>query len=100
MIAEWSDERRAMSDERRQSGGARSTWVIYALLIALSIPWYFPAGSGEPLVFGFPLWCFVSLCCYVGVALLTIRRLDRLWDDQVERLEKSEGGRQESVGTP
>lgn len=83
-----------MSDWRRRMGGVRSTWMLYVLLLTFSVPWYFPAGSGEPLVLGFPLWCFVSLCCYVGVALLTVWRLDRLWDDQVEELQKLEGERQ------
>lgn len=80
-----------MSDERRRSRSVRRTWVLYGLLLVLSVPWYFPAGSGEPLVLGFPLWCFVSLCCYLGVAALTVLRIGRLWDDQVERLQGSEG---------
>lgn len=82
-----------MSDERNPSGGGAGAWKLYALLLVFSVPWYFPAGSGEPLVLGFPLWCFVSLCCYVGVALLTIWCIDRLWDDQVARLRDSEGRR-------
>jgi len=59
---------------------ARMTWVAYAVLLVLSIPWYFPEGSGEPLVLGFPLWCFVSLACYVLAALLTAWRLDTVWE--------------------
>jgi hypothetical protein len=81
-----------MSDEKTRSASVRRVWVLYALLLVLSVPWYFPVGNGEPLVFGFPLWCFVSLCCYVGVALLTIWRLDHLWEDQVERLQNPESG--------
>lgn len=82
-----------MSNERSRSRAVRGTWVAYVLLFAFSVPWYFPAGSGEPFVLGFPLWCFVSLCCYVGVALLTIWRIDRLWEHQVEQLRNAEGGR-------
>jgi hypothetical protein len=66
---------------------------MYGLLLVFSVPWYFPAGNGEPLVLGFPLWCFVSLGCYIGLALLTVWRVDRLWDDQVERVQNSEGRR-------
>jgi hypothetical protein len=68
--------------------GGRRTWLAYVLLFALSIPWYFPAGSGRPLVLGFPLWCLVSLVCYVLVALLTVRRIERLWEEQ----EPGDGG--------
>jgi hypothetical protein len=82
-----------MSAERRRSREARRTWLIYALLFVFSVPWYFPAGGVEPFVLGFPLWCFVSLSCYVGVALLTIWRIDSIWDDQVEDRQNSEGGR-------
>jgi hypothetical protein len=82
-----------MSDEKPRSAGVRRTWVVYALFFVVSIPWYFPAGSGEPFVLGFPLWCFVSLCCYVGVALLTIWRIERLWEHQVKQLQGSDGRR-------
>jgi hypothetical protein len=82
-----------MSDERRRSRTVRQTWVLYGLLFLFSVPWYFPAGAAEPFVLGFPLWCFVSLCCYVGVALLTIWRIDVIWDDQVERRHDSESAR-------
>jgi hypothetical protein len=66
----------------------RSTWLLYGLLFGFSVPWYFPIGSVEPFVLGFPIWCFVSLCCYVGVALLTVWRIDELWSDQVECLQR------------
>lgn len=61
---------------------ARATWTAYVVLLALSIPWYFPQGTGEPLVFGFPIWCLVSLACYTAAALLTVLRLDAVWQAQ------------------
>jgi hypothetical protein len=72
-----SPQARAPSARRR--GGEAGIWGAYVALFALSVPWYFPAGSGEPLVLGLPLWCFVSLACYAGVAVLTAWRLDVLW---------------------
>ena len=65
-----------MSAGRRR---VRNTWLAYGALFVPSIPWYFPAGSGRPLVLGFPLWCLVSLACYVLIALLTIWRTEALW---------------------
>ncbi len=67
----------------------KTTWAAYVVLLGLSIPWYFPAGSGEPLVFGFPLWCLASLVCYVLVALLTVWRLDALWEGQTGAVRES-----------
>jgi len=58
----------------------RATWWAYTLLLVLSVPWYFPAGGAEPIIFGFPLWCLVSLGAYVAVALLTVWRIDALWE--------------------
>jgi hypothetical protein len=61
--------------------GERLTVWLICLLLVFSVPWYFPAGSGRPLVFGFPLWCLVSLGCDAAIALLVVWRLPRLWDD-------------------
>lgn len=72
--------------------GARATWIAYLLLLALSIPWYFPEGSAEPIVFGMPLWCVISLSCYIAAAALTIWRLDALWSADVVDSGPEEGG--------
>ena len=60
---------------------SRTIWFAYLLLLVVSIPWYFPNGNGEPLVLGFPLWCFVSLTCCVAAALLTAWQLDAVWEE-------------------
>ena len=67
----------------RGKAGRIATWVAYVVLLVLSVPWYFPAGSGRPILLGFPLWCFVSLACYVLVAALTVWRMDALWTDDL-----------------
>lgn len=61
----------------------RVTVLAVCVLLVLSVPWYFPAGSGTPLVFGFPLWGFVSLACYAAIAFLVVWRLPRLWGNAV-----------------
>jgi hypothetical protein len=85
-----------MTDGVRSDGGAQAlptgprpptpnpragvaVWLAYLALFVLSVPWYFPAGTGEPFVLGFPLWCLVALACYLLIALLTAWRLDFLW---------------------
>ena len=42
----------------------------YLLLIALGIPWYLPPDL-TTLVFGFPLWAFISLLVVFISALFT-----------------------------
>ena len=65
------------------------TLTYLLTLLVLSIPWYFPSGSTGPIVAGFPLWCLVSLCCYVAVAAITVWRIEDLWRAE-EREEETE----------
>ena len=44
--------------------------AVYLLLIALGIPWYLPRDIAT-LVFGFPLWAFISLLVVFISALFT-----------------------------
>ena len=44
--------------------------AVYLLLIALGIPWYLPPDL-TTLVFGFPLWAFISLLVVFIGALFT-----------------------------
>lgn len=53
--------------------------AAYVLLFVLSIPWYLPSGYGEGLVAGFPLWCLLSLACYIAAAALTVVTIDIVW---------------------
>jgi len=54
-------------------------WTLYLVLLVLSVPWYWPASSGEIIVLGWPLWAAVSLACYLAAAVLTVCTIDRLW---------------------
>ncbi len=44
--------------------------ALIGLLFAISIPWYRDADAPPSLILGFPDWVFVSLVCYLGVAVL------------------------------
>lgn len=57
----------------------RPVGILYLLLFILSVPWYLPAGYGERLVAGFPVWCLISIACYVAAALLTVVSIDDVW---------------------
>ncbi|PTX58506.1 hypothetical protein C8P63_11693 [Melghirimyces profundicolus] len=36
-------------------------WVVLALILLGNVPWYWPKGIIEPIIFGFPSWAFVSV---------------------------------------
>ncbi|QVQ53989.1 hypothetical protein J4H86_09930 [Spiractinospora alimapuensis] len=47
-------------------------WVVLVLILLVSVPWYWPAGTLEPVVLGLPLWAWttlagsVALCGYLS----------------------------------
>ena len=53
---------------RRSELERKGQWIlgVYVVLLALVIPWYWPAGDAT-LVLGFPLWALVTL----GAVLVT-----------------------------
>ena len=61
-------------------------WVVYLLLYAIAIPWYWPAGYRGPLIGGFPLWVAVSLGAILGLALWTVWVLNKYWQEEEEEV--------------
>jgi hypothetical protein len=56
-------------------------WLVYALLLALAIPWYWPAGYRGPLLLGFPLWAAATVLCVVLLAGWTCWVIAACWRD-------------------
>ena len=54
-------------------------WVVYALLFALSVPWYLPAGGPARLWLGLPHWVVLSLSACLAVAVFTVYVVARHW---------------------
>lgn len=54
-------------------------WVVYLLLYAIAIPWYWPEGYRGPLILGFPLWVAVSLGAVLLLAVWTAWVIRRYW---------------------
>ncbi len=54
-------------------------WVVYLLLFAVAIPWYWPVGSVGRVVMGVPLWVAVTLGSVVLLALWTVFVITRYW---------------------
>lgn len=57
-------------------------WVVYLLLFAVAVPWYWPTGYRGPLVLGLPLWTAVSLGAVVLMALWTGFVIRRWWREE------------------
>ena len=57
----------------------RYIWLVYLLLYALAIPWYWPEGYRGPLIQGFPLWVAVSLGAVLLLAAWTVWVIRRYW---------------------
>jgi hypothetical protein len=53
-------------------------WITFFLLTFLSVPFFF-AGRIEPLLFDIPLWFFISLLCYLLMAILLVFVIIRHW---------------------
>ena len=65
-------------------------WLVYLLLYAVAIPWYWPAGYRGPLILGLPLWVAVSLLAVLVLAGWTGWVISRYWKTVGE--EDSHGG--------
>ena len=57
-------------------------WVVYLLLFAVAVPWYWPTGYRGPLVLGLPLWTAVTLGAVVLMALWTGFVIRRWWREE------------------
>ena len=68
-----------LRDEPRRH---RLIWVVYLLLFAVAVPWYWPTGYRGPLVLGLPLWAAVSLGAVVLMALWTGFVIRRWWREE------------------
>ena len=68
----------------REPRRVRWVWLVYLLLYAVTIPWYWPAGFRGPLVAGFPLWVAVSLAGVATLAGWTGWVIHRYWREAEE----------------
>ncbi|WP_085524343.1 hypothetical protein [Tuberibacillus sp. Marseille-P3662] len=50
-----------MNQSKKEPIKQVKSWVILGIIIILSVPWYFPTGSYEPLFFGVPYWAFIVI---------------------------------------
>lgn len=65
-------------------------WVIIGILIALITPWYFPAGSYHPLIFGVPYWAWIIIAASLLLSAFLSYVLKYQWQLE-EDIEEEEG---------
>lgn len=58
-----------------------SVWLVYILLYAVAIPWYWPEGYRGPLILGLPTWTVVTLGATLALAAWTAIVIYRFWDE-------------------
>jgi hypothetical protein len=54
-------------------------WIVYLLLYAVAIPWYWPTGYRGALILGLPVWAAVSLAAVAVMAVWTAFVIHRWW---------------------
>lgn len=57
----------------------RWIWAVYAVLFALSIPWYIPKLDPMPVWFGVPYWVVLCLGVCLAIACFTAFVIHRYW---------------------
>jgi polyferredoxin len=55
--------------------------IVYLILLALTIPWYWPAGDARHLA-GLPLWVLATLAAVLATSIFTAWVFLRLSDDE------------------
>lgn len=66
-------------------------WVVLAVLFILSVPWYLPAGSYEPLIFGIPYWAYIIMGISLAISFTLSYILKNHWhmvDEEDQELEE------------
>ena len=75
---------RVFSTLRSEPRKVRWLWLVYVLLYAIAIPWYWPEGYRGPLILGFPLWVAVTLVTIFLLAAWTAWVIHRYWINDSE----------------
>ena len=59
-------------------------WLVYAVLVAAGIPWYWPKEDTR-LLLGLPAWTAVAIVVSVLISAFTAWLLRRPWPDEDEQ---------------
>ncbi|MBY7144302.1 hypothetical protein KFZ56_14855 [Virgibacillus sp. NKC19-3] len=59
-------------------------WVVFTILFLLSVPWYLPEGSYEPLFLGIPYWAWIILFVSIAFSVTITFAIKYLWITEEE----------------
>lgn len=74
---EW-DELIGLQQEPRKKGWV---WLVYLVLFAIAIPWYWPPSYRGALVGGLPMWVAVTIASVILLAGWTVFVITKYWID-------------------
>tara|TARA_Y100001960_G_C14560389_1_gene770487 strand:+ start:682 stop:987 length:306 start_codon:yes stop_codon:yes gene_type:complete len=75
---EWEELFSELQQEPRKQ---RWVWLVYLLLFAVAIPWYWPASYRGALVAGLPMWVAVTIGAIALLAGWTAIVIAKYWQD-------------------
>ena len=75
---DWDELFAGLQQEPRKKGWV---WLVYLLLFAVAIPWYWPPSYRGPLVAGLPMWVAVTVVSVALLAAWTAFVITRYWKD-------------------
>ncbi|AQS55976.1 MAG: hypothetical protein LOD88_13655 [Novibacillus thermophilus] len=59
-------------------------WMVLGLIFLLSVPWYFPQGSYQPLIFGIPYWALFIIAVSIALSAFLTYVLKYEWHMEEE----------------
>jgi uncharacterized membrane protein len=67
-------------------------WIIFGVIFLLSVPWYLPAGSYQPLVLGMPYWALIVIIMSVVLSSFLTYVIKHHWqlDEEDEHTKEEE----------
>ncbi|MEI3605288.1 hypothetical protein SPD48_06245 [Pseudogracilibacillus sp. SE30717A] len=67
-------------------------WIVLITLYVFSVPWYFPTGSFNPIIFGVPYWAIVIMGVSLAISITLTFILKYCWQmaDEEEYREDQE----------
>lgn len=56
--------------------------VVFFCIVSLTVPWYLPKDSYEPIIFGFPYWTLITLFMSIVLAAFMSWVIHTQWHDK------------------
>ncbi|HEX7065951.1 MAG TPA: hypothetical protein VF199_12855 [Bacillales bacterium] len=50
-----------MSKPKKEPIKNGKLWIVFGIIFILSVPWYFPKDSYQPLILGIPYWAWIII---------------------------------------